>query len=60
MDLGISAPVITLALERRIRSRETDPLAEKLLAAMRQRFGGHAVASEAPRRDPPREAESRG
>ena len=60
MDLGISAPVITLALERRIRSRETDPLAEKLLAAMRQRFGGHAVDSEAPRRDPPREAESRG
>ncbi|MHB8351780.1 MAG: phosphogluconate dehydrogenase (NAD(+)-dependent, decarboxylating) [Thermoplasmata archaeon] len=55
MDLGISAPVITLALERRIRSRETDPLAEKLLAAMRQKFGGHAIETEAapspPRRD---------
>ncbi|MGI0151558.1 MAG: NADP-dependent phosphogluconate dehydrogenase, partial [Thermoplasmata archaeon] len=46
LDLGISAPAITLALERRIRSRETDPLAEKLLAAMRQKFGGHAVTAE--------------
>jgi len=35
--------VIMLALERRLRSRQTDPFAERLLAAMRQRFGGHAV-----------------
>jgi 6-phosphogluconate dehydrogenase len=46
IDLNVSAPVIALALERRIRSRETDPLVEKLLAAMRQEFGGHAVKSE--------------
>jgi len=41
--LDIPAPVIMLALERRLRSRQTDPFAERLLAAMRQRFGGHAV-----------------
>ncbi len=41
--LDIPAPVIMLALERRLRSRQADPFAERLLAAMRQRFGGHAV-----------------
>jgi 6-phosphogluconate dehydrogenase len=41
--LDVPAPVIMLALERRLRSRQTDPFAERLLAAMRQRFGGHAV-----------------
>jgi 6-phosphogluconate dehydrogenase len=46
LDLNVSAPVIALALERRIRSREADPLVEKLLAAMRQEFGGHAVRTE--------------
>lgn len=46
LDLDIPAPVIMLALERRLRSRETEPFAEKLLAAMRQEFGGHAVNPE--------------
>jgi 6-phosphogluconate dehydrogenase len=46
LDLNVSAPVITLALERRIRSREADPLVEKLLSAMRQEFGGHAIKTE--------------
>ncbi len=46
IDLEIPAPVITLALQQRLRSRETDPLTEKLLAAMRQQFGGHAVERE--------------
>jgi 6-phosphogluconate dehydrogenase len=41
--LDVPAPVIMLALERRLRSRQTDPFAERLLAALRQRFGGHAV-----------------
>ncbi len=41
--LDVPAPVIMLALERRLRSRQSDPFAERLLAAMRQRFGGHAV-----------------
>jgi len=46
IDLDIPAPVITLALEGRLRSRETDPFAERLLAVMRNKFGGHAVRTE--------------
>ncbi len=43
LDLNIPAPVITLALEQRLRSRETNPFGERLLAMMRNKFGGHAV-----------------
>ena len=46
IELNCSIPVITLALERRFRSRQEAPYADKLLAAMRQQFGGHAVKSE--------------
>jgi 6-phosphogluconate dehydrogenase len=46
IDLNVPAPVITTSLQQRIRSREVDPFVEKLLAAMRQEFGGHAVKSE--------------
>jgi 6-phosphogluconate dehydrogenase len=46
MDLNIPAPVITLALQQRLRSRETDPFTEKLLAMMRNKFGGHDVKTE--------------
>jgi len=46
IELSCSIPVITLALERRFRSREEAPFADKLLAAMRQQFGGHAVKKE--------------
>jgi 6-phosphogluconate dehydrogenase len=47
MDLNIPAPVITLALQQRLRSRESDPFTEKLLAMMRNKFGGHDVKREA-------------
>ncbi|HTP56475.1 MAG TPA: decarboxylating 6-phosphogluconate dehydrogenase [Thermoplasmata archaeon] len=43
LDLNIPAPVITLALQQRLRSREENPFAERLLAMMRNKFGGHAV-----------------
>jgi 6-phosphogluconate dehydrogenase len=46
VDPDIPAPVITLALQRRLRSREEDPFADKLLAAMRNQFGGHALNRE--------------
>ena len=46
IDLNIAAPVITLALDRRIRSRETDPYVERMLAVMRLKFGGHAIHPE--------------
>jgi len=47
MDLDIPAPIITLALQQRLRSREADPFAERLLAMMRNKFGGHDVKREA-------------
>jgi 6-phosphogluconate dehydrogenase len=43
IDLACPMPVITLALQRRFLSREDAPFADKLLAAMRQQFGGHEV-----------------
>ncbi|HEY5783131.1 MAG TPA: decarboxylating 6-phosphogluconate dehydrogenase [Lysobacter sp.] len=43
IDLDVSAPVITLSLLERLRSRESDSYADKLLAAMRNEFGGHAI-----------------
>jgi 6-phosphogluconate dehydrogenase len=43
IDLDVAAPVITMSLQRRIRSRDDEPFADKLIAAMRNKFGGHAV-----------------
>jgi 6-phosphogluconate dehydrogenase len=43
IDLDVAAPIITLSLQRRIRSRQTAPFGDKLLSAMRNAFGGHAV-----------------
>jgi 6-phosphogluconate dehydrogenase len=46
IDLDVPAPIITLSLLQRLTSRDTDSFSDKLLAAMRQKFGGHAVKSE--------------
>ncbi|OIP35605.1 MAG: 6-phosphogluconate dehydrogenase (decarboxylating) [Deltaproteobacteria bacterium CG2_30_66_27] len=43
IETGVSLPVITMALQNRFRSREEAPFADKLLSAMRNEFGGHAV-----------------
>ncbi len=43
IDLDIPAPVITLALQRRLRSRQQELYGDKLLAVIRNQFGGHAV-----------------
>ena len=43
VDLDVPAPVITLALQRRFSSRQDESYAAKVLAAMRNQFGGHAV-----------------
>jgi 6-phosphogluconate dehydrogenase len=43
VDLDVAAPVITLSLLQRLASREPDSYSDKLLAAMRQQFGGHVV-----------------
>ena len=46
IDLDVPAPVITLSLIARLRSRSQDSYADKLLAAMRNQFGGHAIKKE--------------
>lgn len=46
IDLDVPAPVITLALMMRFVSRQEDSYAAKLLAAMRNQFGGHAIKRE--------------
>ena len=43
VDLGVPTPVISLSLQARFRSRQEQPYGAKLLAALRNQFGGHAV-----------------
>ncbi len=43
IDLNVSAPVITESVIRRIRSREENNFTDRMLAIMRNEFGGHAV-----------------
>ena len=43
VDLDVPAPVITLSLLRRFSSRQDESYAAKVLAAMRNQFGGHAI-----------------
>jgi 6-phosphogluconate dehydrogenase len=43
MDLDVPAPVITHALLARLRSRDAESYADRLLAAMRNQFGGHEI-----------------
>ena len=43
IDLDVAAPVITLALMRRIGSRDEVEFSDRVLSALRGRFGGHAV-----------------
>ena len=43
IDLNVPAPVITLSLLMRLRSRQSDSFGAKVIAALRNEFGGHAV-----------------
>ena len=43
IDLDVPAPIITLSLQTRFRSRQDDSFSAKVLAALRNQFGGHAV-----------------
>jgi 6-phosphogluconate dehydrogenase len=43
VDLDVPAPVITLSLLMRLRSRQDDSFGGKVIAALRNEFGGHAV-----------------
>ncbi|HZE19368.1 MAG TPA: decarboxylating 6-phosphogluconate dehydrogenase [Candidatus Angelobacter sp.] len=43
IDRAVPAPVLTLALQARFRSRQSDSFQSKMLAALRHKFGGHPV-----------------
>lgn len=43
LDLQVASPVIALSLMMRYRSQETDTFTGKVVAALRNEFGGHAV-----------------
>jgi 6-phosphogluconate dehydrogenase len=43
VELAVPAPVISSALQARFRSRQDQPFGGRLLAALRNQFGGHAV-----------------
>jgi 6-phosphogluconate dehydrogenase len=45
IDRNVPAPVITLSLLQRLRSRQEENFGDKVLAALRNQFGGHAVRS---------------
>ncbi|MBW1900426.1 MAG: decarboxylating 6-phosphogluconate dehydrogenase [Deltaproteobacteria bacterium] len=45
IDTGVSAPVIALSLMQRFRSKEKDSFSDKVVAALRREFGGHAVVT---------------
>ena len=46
IDLDVPAPIITLALQARFASRDAENYTARLLAALRNQFGGHAVMKE--------------
>jgi 6-phosphogluconate dehydrogenase len=46
IDLDVPAHVITLSLMTRFRSRQEESYAARVLAALRQQFGGHAVKTD--------------
>jgi 6-phosphogluconate dehydrogenase len=45
---SVPMPALAAALFTRFRSRQDNPFAERMLAALRQQFGGHAVKAAAP------------
>jgi len=46
IDLDVPAPVITLSLQTRFASRDDENFTARMLAALRNQFGGHAVKKE--------------
>ena len=48
LDLDVPAPVITLSLLSRFRSRQPESYSAQVIAALRNQFGGHAVRETTP------------
>ena len=46
IDMNVAIPVITTSLLQRIQSRDHDEFAHKVLAVMRNKFGGHELKTE--------------
>ena len=46
IDMNVAIPVITASLLQRIESRDREGFAHKVLAVMRNKFGGHEIKSE--------------
>jgi len=46
IELGVPLPTLTGALDARFRSQDPEPFANKVLAIMRNEFGGHAVKTK--------------
>ena len=43
IELAVSIPVISLSLQERFRSRDDNPFSDRMLSALRNQFGGHAI-----------------
>ncbi len=52
IDRAVPLPVITLALQMRFRSREDEAYGAKVIAALRNQFGGHAMIAKQKEADP--------
>jgi 6-phosphogluconate dehydrogenase len=46
MEEDVPAPITALALFARFASRQDESFSAKVIAALRQEFGGHAVKTE--------------
>lgn len=46
IDLDVPAPVLTLALQMRLASRDEENYTARMLSALRNQFGGHAIKKE--------------
>jgi 6-phosphogluconate dehydrogenase len=46
IEEDVPAPIITLSLQTRFRSRQDDSYGARVLAALRNEFGGHAVKTD--------------
>ena len=46
IDQDVAAPVTALSLIQRLRSRDEESYADRLLAVLRGQFGGHAIKQE--------------
>jgi 6-phosphogluconate dehydrogenase len=46
IDQAVAAPVITLALQMRFASRDEENYTARMLSALRNQFGGHAIMKD--------------